>query len=64
MGAWGLPALNTIILLTSGGRSRSRTWALKNNERGKLSRLAVRHVLLGFIFLYFQAWSTSTPTRI
>jgi cytochrome c oxidase subunit III len=55
VGPWGLPLLNTIILLTSGA---TVTWAhhalLHNNRQGLITGLALT-VLLGFIFVYFQA---------
>lgn len=55
MGAWGLPALNTIILLSSGA---TVTWAhhaiLKNNRRGFIAGLFFT-VVLGFLFVGLQA---------
>lgn len=56
MGAWGIPALNTIILLTSGA---TVTWAhhgLKNNHRGQLVWGLLLTVVLGFLFVGFQAY--------
>lgn len=54
MGAWGLPAINTALLLTSGV---TLTWAhhalIKNNRLHLNIGLALT-ILLGFIFLYFQ----------
>ncbi len=55
MEAWGIPALNTLILLSSGA---TLTWAhwglLKENRRQLTIGLAVT-VLLGVTFLGFQA---------
>ena len=56
MGAWGIPALNTALLLTSGV---TLTWAhlsLKKNNRSQLILGLVLTVLLGLIFLFFQAY--------
>lgn len=55
MGAWGLPFINTVLLVTS---SITLTWAhhaLINNERAKLQIGLFVTLLLGFTFLYFQA---------
>ena len=54
MGPWGLPALNTAILLTSG---LTITWAhhaLKESNRYQLIIGLALTVLLGAIFMYFQ----------
>ena len=56
MGAWGIPALNTLILLTSGA---TVTWAhhgLKANKRNHLIWGLVMTVILGFTFVGFQAY--------
>ncbi len=56
IGAWGIPALNTLILLTSGV---TVTWAhhsLKENRRGGLIIGLLLTVLLGFLFVGFQAY--------
>ena len=53
--AWGLPLLNTLILLTSGVTITLAHHALKaNNRRGLLVWLGAT-VLLGCVFLFFQA---------
>ena len=40
MGAWGLPALNTVLLLSSGVTITFAHWSLIANNRGKLLALA------------------------
>ncbi len=56
MGPWGIPALNTAILLTSGVTITIAHHALKANQRGMLNLFLGLTVLLGFIFLGFQAY--------
>ena len=53
--AWGLPLLNTLILLSSGVTITIAHHALKAGERGKLLFWLGATVLLGASFLYFQA---------
>ncbi|CCE23993.1 cytochrome c oxidase subunit 3 [Methylotuvimicrobium alcaliphilum] len=55
MGAWGLPFLNTLILLTSGVTC---TWAhhgLLAKNRDQLIKGLIATVALGFLFVGFQA---------
>ena len=59
MGAWGIPALNTAILLTSGVTITIAHHALKANQRGVLNLFLALTVILGFIFLGFQAYEYS-----
>lgn len=56
IGAWGVPALNTAILLTSGVTITWAHWGLKENKRGHLVWGLVATVALGLIFLGFQAY--------
>ncbi len=56
MGAWGIPALNTLILLSSGATVTLAHLALKNNHRKKLILGLVATVTLGILFLFFQAY--------
>jgi len=56
MGAWGIPALNTAILLTSGATLTWAHHALKEDKRGQLALGLLVTVLLGVIFLGFQAY--------
>ncbi|MFT4256472.1 MAG: cytochrome c oxidase subunit 3 [Pseudoxanthomonas sp.] len=53
--AWGLPLLNTLILLTSGVTITIAHHALKAGRRGQLLFWLGATVLLGCTFLYFQA---------
>jgi len=53
--AWGVPALNTAILLTSGVTVTLAHWALKKGNNKALCWWLFATVLLGFIFVYFQA---------
>ena len=56
MGAWGIPALNTLILLTSGVTVTWAHWGLKLNKRAHLIWGLIATVALGFIFVGFQAY--------
>ncbi|MGK0169056.1 MAG: cytochrome c oxidase subunit 3 [Gammaproteobacteria bacterium] len=56
MGAWGVPALNTMILLTSGVTVTWAHWGLLKNNRGQLILGLLATVVLGFLFVGFQAW--------
>jgi cytochrome c oxidase subunit 3 len=53
--AWGLPALNTAILLTSGGTVTWAHWGLKVNKRAHLIVGLALTVALGALFVYLQA---------
>ncbi len=56
MGAWGIPALNTFLLLSSGVTVTYAHWALRmNNRKGLILGLAAT-VALGFTFLGFQIY--------
>ena len=56
MHAWGIPALNTFLLLSSGVTVTYAHWALKeNNRKGLILGLAAT-VALGFTFLGFQIY--------
>ncbi len=56
MGAWGLPAINTALLLTSGVTVTFAHWALIRNDRPKLLVWLGLTVLLGVTFLGVQAY--------
>lgn len=54
MGPWGLPAINTLILLVSGVTLTWAHWGLMKNKRNQLKIGLALTVLLGVIFLYLQ----------
>jgi len=56
MHAWGLPAINTALLLTSGVTITIAHHALKENKRAILNVFLALTFLLGFIFLGVQAY--------
>jgi cytochrome c oxidase subunit 3 len=56
MEAWGIPALNTAILLLSGVTITIAHHALRARHRGSLIGWLAATFLLGFIFLGFQAY--------
>ena len=55
MEAWGIPAINTALLLSSGVTVTIAHWALKENKRGMLNLFLALTVALGVTFLAFQA---------
>lgn len=56
MGAWGIPAINTLILLTSGATITWAHWGLKEGNNKKLVNGLIATVSLGFIFVILQAY--------
>jgi len=56
MGAWGIPALNTAILLSSGGTVTLAHWAILKNRRGAFVGWLFATVALGFLFVGLQAY--------
>jgi len=56
MGAWGLPAINTLLLLTSGVTVTFAHWALKEGNRGMLKLFLFLTIALGVLFLGVQAY--------
>jgi cytochrome c oxidase subunit 3 len=56
MGAWGLPAINTALLLTSGVTVTLAHWALIRDDRPKLLIWLGLTILLGVTFLGVQAY--------
>jgi cytochrome c oxidase subunit 3 len=56
MGAWGIPALNTALLLTSGVTLTIAHHAIQAGHRGTLKLFLALTFILGFIFMGFQAY--------
>jgi cytochrome c oxidase subunit 3 len=56
MAAWGLPAINTLLLLTSGVTVTIAHYALKAGNRGMLNLFLFLTVALGVTFLCVQAY--------
>lgn len=56
MDTWGLPAINTLILLTSGVTITWAHWGLKLNKRGHLILGMFSTVALGILFLSCQMY--------
>ena len=56
MGAWGIPAINTLILLSSGVTLTWAHWGLKKADRTQLVLGLMATVALGFLFLGLQAY--------
>ena len=56
MKAWGIPAFNTLLLLTSGATLTWAHWGLIKNKRGQLNLGLALTVILGATFMGFQAY--------
>jgi cytochrome c oxidase subunit 3 len=56
MGPWGLPAINTLILLVSGATLTWAHWGLLKANRKQLTIGLILTVALGVIFLFLQAY--------
>jgi cytochrome c oxidase subunit III len=56
MHAWGIPAINTLLLLTSGVTVTWAHWALKKGDRANLILGLALTIILGIIFLSLQAY--------
>ena len=54
MGPWGLPAINTLLLLTSGVTLTWAHWGLMKDKRNQVIVGLALTVLLGAIFLFLQ----------
>lgn len=55
MGAWGIPAINTLLLLTSGATLTWAHWGLIKNNRSQLIWGLVLTIALAIAFIGFQA---------
>ena len=56
MAAWGIPAINTLLLLSSGVTLTIAHWALKENNRGMLNLFMFLTIALGALFLGLQVY--------
>ena len=57
--AFGIPFINTIILVSSGGTVTLAHWALKKNDRRNLCWWLLATVALGVLFIVLQAFEFS-----
>jgi cytochrome c oxidase subunit 3 len=55
MEAWGIPAINTMLLLSSGVTVTWAHWALKKGDRSNLIFGLALTIILGILFLTLQA---------
>ncbi len=55
MDTWGIPAINTLILLSSGGTMTVAHWALLKNRFKIMVSFQFFTILLGISFLFMQA---------
>ena len=56
MGAWGIPAINTLLLLTSGATLTWAHWGLLKNNRSQLIIGLVLTIALAIAFISLQAY--------
>jgi len=56
MGPWGLPAINTLLLLSSGATITWAHWGLKVNNQKQLIRGLAATIILGLLFVILQAY--------
>ncbi|MDH3970880.1 MAG: cytochrome c oxidase subunit 3 [Gammaproteobacteria bacterium] len=56
MGPWGIPAINTLLLLSSGVTITWAHWGLKKEDRTQLILGLMATVALGVVFLGFQVY--------
>jgi cytochrome c oxidase subunit III len=59
MSAWGIPAINTALLLSSGVTVTIAHWALKEGKRALLNWFLFFTIALGVLFLCLQAYEYS-----
>lgn len=55
MGPWGIPAINTVLLLTSGVTITLAHWRIIDEKHLEAGFWQLCTILLGMAFLYFQA---------
>ena len=63
MAAWGIPAINTLLLLSSGVTVTLAHWALKENDRRQLVLFLALTVALGVLFIGLQAYEYGHAIR-
>jgi cytochrome c oxidase subunit III len=56
MGAWGIPAINTLLLLTSGATLTWAHWGLLKNNRSQLVWGMIMTIVLAIAFISLQAY--------
>ena len=56
MSPWGIPAVNTALLLSSGATLTWAHWGLLQGRRAQLNAGLALTIALGFVFLGLQAW--------
>jgi cytochrome c oxidase subunit III len=56
MGAWGIPAINTLLLLTSGATLTWAHWGLLKSNRSQLIWGLVLTIVLAIFFISLQAY--------
>ena len=56
MGPWGIPAINTLVLLTSGATITWAHWGLKMDNHRQLVGGLIATVALGLLFVCLQAY--------
>lgn len=55
MGPWGLPAINTALLLSSGATLTWAHWGMLKNNRSQIKLGLILTIALGVVFLFLQA---------
>ena len=56
MGPWGIPAINTLLLLSSGATITWAHWGLKMDNQKQLVRGLIATITLGLLFVALQAY--------
>ena len=56
MSPWGIPAINTLLLLSSGATITWAHWGLKVDNNKQLVNGLIATIVLGLLFVVFQAW--------
>jgi len=56
MGPWGIPAINTLLLLSSGATITWAHWGLKIDNQKQLIRGLMATITLGLLFVILQAY--------